>query len=409
MLRSLAVLLLVLTALLAAPAAQQQRWLLVSDIHLDPRNRGAAPSGFGHDTDPALFASAVRAMRAAVPDPRIVIVAGDVVAHRLPSSLHLPVERTVAHALGAAFPRSRFLMTLGNNDDPCGDYKIEPNSPYLRALAALWGPLIMRGGASPHFVREFARAGYYTASLPVRGERAVVLDSVLWSARYSDACDRRGDDPGRAELAWLDATLRETPAGTRNLVLMHVPPGIDAFSTKLRGGLRVVPFLKPADNAALLAALDDPRDRVTLAIAGHTHRLGLRQSDARDPSRDVPILVAPAISPIFGGAPSFVVLRVNGDGTVAGYDVYRFDGKRWRRAAADRPIARGGGGCEALALTVRSYARCAGIALGDRLGWWLAGLTALLAGVALVLALVRLARQTPRSEYAMLESTHGDH
>jgi hypothetical protein len=141
----LALALAILALALPAGARADGRWLLVSDIHLDPFDRSALPATPGNDTNPALLRSAIAKMRAADTDPAVVVLAGDFLAHRFDDlakrgAPHATEQATALNAMAsierefaAAFPHARFLVALGNNDDPCGDYRVSYDSSYLRA------------------------------------------------------------------------------------------------------------------------------------------------------------------------------------------------------------------------------------------------------------------------------------
>jgi sphingomyelin phosphodiesterase acid-like 3 len=225
--------------------------------------------------------------------------------------------RWIAAAFNRAFPKARFAIALGNNDSPCGDYRSENGSAYLEAVARAWTPLVNRYGASPDFESSFARGGHYTATLPLRGLRLVVLNTVLLSSLYGGDCTGRHFPAAADELDWLRTTLHNSR--TRNVVLMHIPPGYDATSTQYVRGFLAWPFLKPQYNNALIRALVDPSDRVAYAIAGHTHRFDFRLA------RSVPIIVAGSLSPIYGNNPAFYALRISPDGSLRNIVVYGFD------------------------------------------------------------------------------------
>jgi len=303
-----------------------QRWLVVSDLHLDRSAHRATLGQPGSDSDPALIAATVAAMKAADPSAPVVVVGGDSLAHRFHGDA-LATMREIANALDRAFPRAQFLVTLGNNDDPCGDYRIGTDSAYLRDLAAIWAPLVDRGDAAPGFARAFAHGGYYTARLPQTHLRAVVLDSVLWSWLYRD-CMPATRSPGVDELAWLDATLASGPRDARDLLVMHIPPGIDGHATELSLGVVAVPFYAPAANRAFLATVAHHRARIAGMIASHLHRNDYRIVDG------IPMLVASSISPIAGNPPTFYTLDVRSNGTLGVATPYVLTGGTWRRQAA---------------------------------------------------------------------------
>jgi hypothetical protein len=316
---------------LSANAATGQVWLAVSDIHLDVFDRSSRPSPYGFDTNVALFESAVAQMKRTVRNPAVVLISGDFLMHSFRRHVGRgPIEtevagiesmRWIAARLGQSFPRSQFAIALGNNDIPCGDYRSAAGSRYLARLARVWNPLVNRGGAAPNFETSFLRGGYYTATLPVRGLRLVVLNTVPFSSEYRGDCEG-GSDPAPAELAWLTRVLRDTPPGTRNVVLMHVPPGLNAFATQYVRDFIAWPFLSARYNSELPDALASPSGSVFYAIAGHTHRFDFRLAGG------VPIVVLGALSPIYDNNPAYYALRLAPDGSLRDIDLYGFDEAR---------------------------------------------------------------------------------
>lgn len=337
----------------AASARGEQVWLAVSDVHLDIFDRSRQPSPNAADANPMLFESALAQMKRAVRNPAVVLLPGDFLMHDFreqvaanrgaPDATAIRTMRWIAQALKSAFPKAQFAITLGNNDTPCGDYRSDDGSAYLTALARVWAPLVNRNGASPGFGASFVRGGYYTTRLPVRGLRLIVLNTVLLSRGYRGDCGGDESHAGFNELAWLRTTLRATPRGTRNVVMMHIPPGFDAFSTDYLHGFLTWPFLQPKYDAVLVGALEAPGDRVLYAIAGHVHRFDYRLAGS------VPIVVLGSLSPIYGNNPAFYTLRVLPNGSLRDIDVYAFDesirkwlnprsfGRTWGLARIDAP------------------------------------------------------------------------
>ncbi|HVA33501.1 MAG TPA: metallophosphoesterase [Candidatus Baltobacteraceae bacterium] len=314
----------------AAGSNADQTWLVASDIHLNDFVRGD-PSLLGSDTNVALFDSAIAEMKREVPDPAVVLLPGDFFVHDFPLVVRrqdrgapatraaIQTMRTIAAAFTRTYPHARFAIAVGNNDAPCGDYRTDVDDPYLAAVARIWAPLIDRGGAAPNFVRAFRRGGYYTATLPVRGLRLVVLNTIFFSSEYHGTCKAAAHNGATAQLQWLGTTLHDTPAGVRNVVMMHIPPGYDALSTEAVHGLVPWQFLNSSDNAALVAALGAPDNRVAYAIAGHTHRFDFRLIGG------VPMLVFGSISPVYSNNPAFYALHVDANGALRDVDVFPYD------------------------------------------------------------------------------------
>jgi predicted phosphodiesterase len=304
-------------------------WLVISDVHYTPFAPHRKPSRFGEDTDDALLASFLAEARAVDPDPPVVIIAGDFLAHNFRLDAAASTMVALAKRFDAAFPRAQFVIALGNNDSPCGDYGAPIDGTFLAASAAAWAPLVDRRGASPDFARRFAHDGSYVARLPVRNLRVVVTNDVFDALRYGDGCAQGQNGAGQA-LGRLQSDLLAAGPHDRNWMLLHIPPGIDAYSTThLTHRLGVIPFLRPRAGDALAALVADPRDRVALAIAGHTHKFGYRliaSGGAR-----VPMLLVPSVSPIFYNGPSFLEVPVDRDGALGDVTEFSYVDGAWQR------------------------------------------------------------------------------
>lgn len=355
---------------LCAPALAAPRWLMVSDIHLDPAAHYDTLASAGHDSDDALFRSTVAAMVRADRDAPVVIVSGDLLAHGFRGDA-LSTMRRIAGILGTAFPHAQFVYALGNNDDPCGDYHTGIDTPYMHALAQIWEPLVNRSGASPDFIRDFGRSGYYTARLPGDKVRAVVLNSVAWSWLYHP-CNPQSVDPGTNELQWLDATLAQP--SVRSLLVMHIPPGVDARWTAVSDGLFTIPLWNAAEQAAFVTTVTHRRAHIAGMLAAHEHRDDVRFVDG------IPIYIVGSVSPIAGNAPAFYTLDAASDGTVSVAAAYRYAQDRWSQ----------GPGFTSGFPPVAIFARCAQQVGGDyeacvgttrRRIWFAAFLAAIAAGL----------------------------
>lgn len=321
----------------AGPAAAADApWLFVTDIHLKAKPyQENFPSPFGDDTDDVLFESAIRAMQRSDPHPPVVVVTGDLLAHRIAKSSATATAVLIARRLNRAFPDAQFVLALGNNDSACGDYGLAPDSDFLRKVAAAWAPLVNRHGAAPDFARTFVHDGFYTAALPVPGLRAIVVDNVFWSPRYHAQCGAAGNVVEQS-IGELETALAQTRG--RAWVFFHIPPGIDTFSTaQLARRMAIVPFLTPNIRDRFIAALGHASAHVALAVAGHTHKFAYRVVDAAGP-QPVPMLLVPAISPVFGNTPSFLTGAVSPNGTLHGVDEHSFRDGAWSSEGGMRSL-----------------------------------------------------------------------
>ncbi len=305
---------LVLVCLAAVPA-EAAPWLVVSDIHLNPYDRSSAPSARGKDSNWALWESALHAMRAADPNPPVVIAAGDFLAHKFPtlvrqnngSSTQAAAEdvmRRIESSLASAFPHARIVVTMGNNDDPCGDYRPEHSGSYLDALSRIWHQPMSVGA---HYVAPLAAS-----------DRAVVDDDVFWSA-FAHVCGTDHGDAAQEQITWLRRTLDATSPSTRDVIVEHEPPGIDAWATLYAYRFLVIPYLHARDDAAYQQLTSANASRIAFVIAGHAHRADFRVLGG------VPTIIAPSISPIFKNNPAFLMLDVDARGTLRDYAIIGYD------------------------------------------------------------------------------------
>ncbi len=308
-----------------AKAATAAPWLFVTDIHLKAHSGGQKlPSPVGQDTDAALWESAVHAMQRADPDPPVVVVTGDLLAHHITRRDSAPTAVAIAQRLGRAFPHAQFVLALGNEDSACGDYAVAPDAAFLRTVAAAWAPLVNRRGAAPDFMRTFVHDGFYTATLPIARLHAIVVDDVFWSPRYRAGCGKAGNIVN-GSFTELESALHALRGPV--WVLFHIPPGVDTFSTALISRRTViVPFMRPDLRDRFTADL--AAKHIVLAVAGHTHKFAYRIVDAGGPD-PVPMLLVPAISPIFGNYPAFLTADVSNDGTLRRVEATSYAHGRW--------------------------------------------------------------------------------
>jgi predicted phosphodiesterase len=313
----------------AGSTQPSQTWLVASDIHLDPYARGSDPALVGSDTNEKLLRATIAQMKAAVPNPAVVMLPGDFLAHEFaslarkqgsasPDDAGIATMRGIAAEFDRAFPHAQFAIALGNNDAPCGDYRSAFGSAYQEAVTRIWEPLVNRNGAAPNFARSFARDGSYTAALPLPALRLVAIDDVPLSNIYFGNC---GDTDVAAQnrLSDLSAALSSAPAGTRTVVMMHLPPGYDPLVTQSSHGFFPFIFLKSGDNDALLAALSAPQNRAAFVVSGHAHRFDLRLAGS------VPVIIFGSISPVEHNNPVFYALHVARDGSIRDIDLYGYD------------------------------------------------------------------------------------
>ncbi len=325
---------------------------VVSDIHfnplaapdLAPRLAAAEPKewpsvfasaggqGFparGEDTSQALLASALGALSGTAGDADLVVVTGDLLAHRFqeaaahalgtsPTSsvvtgLASKTALYVADTLRAALPGRPVLLALGNNDSECGDYQLEPGGAFLASLRDMVRELAGPDRLAQDFDQTYMAGGYYAMRHPtLPGVTILTVNDVLWSTDYRDACGTSGDQAAAAMMGWLEQQLSEARAAGRRVWLVHhIPVGIDAYATlhasaELSCPARVIPFLKDPFASRFIELLRAYAAIIQAGFSGHTHQDSYRL--IMDAIVGVE-KVTPSISPIFGNNPGFHVFN----------------------------------------------------------------------------------------------------
>lgn len=324
-------------ALIAAGEAQ---WPAIFDRSTET---GVGSYGGDGETSFRLLRAALRDASLRQPRPDFVLFTGDIVAHNFaaryrkvrpeatPGELEAFIAKTVAyvsHALADAFPQAPVYFALGNNDSYCGDYWLAPGGAFLRNTAPLFGHTLLRDtlGAA-ELAADYAAGGYYSATPPmVKGARIVALDTVLFSAKYR--LPEKESFPGHCgptlgysaqqrQLRWLEAQLGEAETRLEKVwLLLHIPPGIDVYSTLVGGTTadgalkKVTSFWKPEYQKPFLELLAAHRSSIRAVFAGHTHMEDFRLvGDQAGGGQGPFVRISPAVSPQFGNNPGYSILR----------------------------------------------------------------------------------------------------
>ncbi|WP_457092665.1 metallophosphoesterase [Microvirga sp. P5_D2] len=288
-------------------------------------------SGHGEDTNQALLASALGALSANARDADLLIVSGDLLAHRFEEIAAQVLGTTqdsgtirelaaktaiyVADALRAALPGRPVLVALGNNDSECGDYKLEPGGAFLASLSNTVRDLSGADHLASDFQETFTAGGYFAMRHPtLKDVTILVVNDVLWSIDYQDSCGADDNVTDDAMMAWLERQLEDARAAGRRIWLVHhIPVGIDPYETLhaptgTSCPAQVAPFLKEPFASGFVMLLQKYAATVQAGFSGHTHQDSYRL--VTDAGAAVAIeKVTPSISPIFGNNPGFHIFE----------------------------------------------------------------------------------------------------
>ena len=350
-------------AVRAQEAQSVSRVVLFSDLHFNPmddpklvdalahaepeqwpaifaRTTDRMTGHYGKDPGWALIRSALDAMHDAEPHPALVMILGDFLGHRFrpqfdasatdhsDAAFHDFVRKTMAfmgEEIVRRFPATPIIPAIGNDDDVCGDYQLEPNGPFLKdtlpTMRRMLGARVPDG-----FDAAWTATGNYSVRHPtVPDVRIVVVNSVYFSRNYKNSCGAKAAaDPAAATMGFLTAQLDAAQAaGDKVWLIFHIPPGADAYATLHNGSCPTAPLMmwRPEYQAAFDTLMHGHAATVLASFAGHTHMDEFRLIGPAD-AYDAFTLVTPAISPIFGQNPGFEIIEHNAAGRLLDRDTY---------------------------------------------------------------------------------------
>lgn len=336
------------------PGHQENDFLSVSDIHFNPffdpslidtlvksdvkqwkaifeSSSIKQPNGYGSDVNYPLLKSALEAMKQAGQHTHFMVISGDFLGHdfqqnfnkyvpEYPDALRSFTGKTIyflAEMFDHYFPKTTVLPVLGNNDSYCGDYMLEPDGPFLKLFAQAWAPLqrYRLPSEKRDFIRQFAKGGYYVFPLKDgSGGQLVMLNTVFFSANYSNACGTATADPAGEQLSWLTATLKEnTRKKKKSWLVYHIPPGINVHATLHGYGSctdNIQLMWKETYNQKFTDLVVRYSSIIRANLAGHTHMDDFRVFYKG--SKPVSFIhITPAVSPLFGNNPGFQHIKYN--------------------------------------------------------------------------------------------------
>lgn len=359
--------------------AARLRQLTATDVSEWPVLLRAAGQRRRMDSTYSLFQSALDHASQVVPSPAFIVYPGDYMCHRWQ---HRYADTSKSWSFGRgdayddyrtftrktiefvgerfqqAFPGVPMYGTFGNDDSLTADYGLERDGHFLHDVAATWSQQRILGDVIDD--SRLADIGCYSARLPLPNHRIVSITSLFWSksfctraAQYDLAqcggcnCAKDGRSSGDEVLAYLGTALHDAhQAGDKVWLVMHIPPGLDAYTEADHGG-RAAWAHQWADGRldAYLGVIEQHVDvddhtasTMQFAFAGHTHMDDYRLARRSTAKGGAPLLVhkiVPSVSPIFGNDPAFQVYDVDdASGAITDWTTYHCDGSwQWNTTA----------------------------------------------------------------------------
>ena len=348
--------------------ASAQSFVAITDIHFNPyhnlnaqqfetlsqtrverwgdffRSLQQPSSAPGQDSNYTLMVSALDAAKSETPDPEFVLYMGDFMAHDWQASYDKLAAKSIAEdpqsyrdfttralkliasEFESRFPDVPVIATLGNDDAFCGDYWIQNASPFNKVFGQVWFPLLEDSVKEVDFHESFQQFGAYSAELPgLNNQRAIVLNSVLWSASYCNdyfkpknrgccSCENLGPIPGRAQFQWLEEELNKAAQQKKKVwLVMHIPPGLDSYAEAKAGGQCLTAEMwRPEFTTRYLKLLEKYHSTLQIGMTGHTHMDDFRLTGSPG-GPNLLHKIVPAVSPIFKNRPAFQVYQLNSE------------------------------------------------------------------------------------------------
>jgi 3',5'-cyclic AMP phosphodiesterase CpdA len=333
-----------LVSQLAAAEPEQWETILASDPHSPVQN-------YGEDTTWRLLAALVSGMKDIQPRPKVIILTGDVLPHKFqnnfaaimhekdPAALRSFAKKTFAFVsleLQKASGGIPVIYTLGNNDEECGDYALQPNGPFLQDTQEAVQKMAQVSGNA---MAQWSATGSYAVKNPLARHHVILaLNSNFWSRRYLNTCGAKTDaDPGKTTLDWLAGQLKDAEQhGDKVWLAYHIPPGIDGHSSSK--AKQTVPFWKPEYADAFYKLLDEYRKTIEVNLAGHTHLDDVRL--VKTEHAETLVLINPAVSPNVGQNPAYRLMTVDSKARpvdLMTYYISNLDGMKWELEYSTRP------------------------------------------------------------------------
>jgi sphingomyelin phosphodiesterase acid-like 3 len=128
---------------------------------------------------------------------------------------------------------------------------------------------------------------------------------VLFSTKARAKAEKKA---ALLQLQWLHSQLLLSQQQHQHVILaFHIPMGIDVFAT-LKHLLEVTDFWQTSYTRQFQGELKEFSQIITAILPAHIHRDTL-QLIAMQTYADIPVIITPSISPIYGNDPAFKVLN----------------------------------------------------------------------------------------------------
>lgn len=272
----------------------------------------------GCDSPFSLVQACISAAADAVPKPDFVLVSGDFDHHRCNDVYNADNDTAVqslqnsmsevVNLLRVEYPKpTPIIPTLGNND-VIPDYGLDVKDAHkvlLNKASETFINLFLPSWSSTfdndtiEMKSTFREGGYYANKIispkaSQVGLTILVLNTVIYSKNHSP--DQTNITDPYQQFQWLDKSLASAKDNNCKVYIMgHIPPTIGSF--------RHTQFWHEIYIERYSQLIRGYKDVVVAQLFGHLHSDEFRILPGLPP-----LLIAPAITPIFGNNPSFRIV-----------------------------------------------------------------------------------------------------
>ena len=314
------------------------KMLLIMDWHADPfYNRSLGPlckcnnatgratsacvlqkeasryGQIGCDAPPALNAASLEAAAAALPQPDLVLVLGDLVMHKAPSKkLTMQIFDEMSAAIAKTFLNKPKACTvpLGNADVFPDYYVNNSDTQYYEAQAKV---AMEHCGIDAVTAKRFSRYGYYNLTMVKHRLLVLVINTNIYSPEncpdgvYGDGLygDEEsgfthnvcGKDP-LGQFEWLEQQLSTAESlGYRVHIHGHIPPVVDSYE-------RIDMWAK-AYTPMFWNLVERHADVLSGLFFGHFHSAEVRATRRMNAKSTPALQILSSVSPSYKSYPVF--------------------------------------------------------------------------------------------------------
>lgn len=208
--------------------------------------------------------------------------------------------------LQQTFPNIDVYPLIGNNDSDQDDYVAIPKGHFYRNTGTVWSGLI-KNLKNQHEMRDqFGYGAFYAVDFPGQSNmRLIVMNSLLLSKLAKGSGVSAAADE---EMNWLHRELQFAKnKNQKALIVMHIPAGIDVFTSLKMPTFTIVEFWKSQYTQRFHDEIKQFAPNISGILAGHLHSDWFQSITFPDSSVEVPVIGTPSISPVHGNNPGFKI------------------------------------------------------------------------------------------------------